>query len=142
MEILDREQIGLALFRPLRSSPGLAFWAMAIAARAISIAFVPAFGTPLEMAAQSGRATGSGGAQDTLLCWGLRGSMRLAKFFTMGAHDIGNFDSGPHWTTQCGLGLRRSGRTAEEVQGTGGSTNSAGRYTQITGGGRKTAMTQ
>jgi hypothetical protein len=60
-------------------------------ARVISIAFVPAFVTPLEMAAQSGRATGCDGAQDTLLCWGQRGSMRLAKLFTMGAHDIGDF---------------------------------------------------
>jgi hypothetical protein len=116
---------------------------MAIPARVISIAFVPAFGTPLEMAAQSGRATGCDGTQDTLLCWRQGGSMRLAKFFTMRAHDIGDFESGPHWTRRCGLGLGSSGaRTAEEVQGTGGSTNSAGRYTQITGGGRKAAVTQ
>jgi hypothetical protein len=69
----------------------------------IGIAFVPAFVTPFEMAAQSGRATRFDSAQDTLLRGRQRGCMRLAKFLTAGAHNIGDFERGSHWETQCGL---------------------------------------
>jgi hypothetical protein len=142
MKILAGQQFCLTLFEPLGAGQRLAFGAMPIAARVISIPFMPALVAPFEVAAESSRATGFEGTQHTLLRGGQRGSVRAAKLLAMGAHDVTDFQSRSHEENQRGLGGGRSGGTAEEIQRTGRRRDRAGRHAQIAGRGRKAAVTQ
>jgi hypothetical protein len=69
---------------------------MAIRARVVRISFVAALITTFQVTAEGRRATQFDRAQHSLLPSGQRGSMRLAKLVTVGAHDIGDLQSWPH----------------------------------------------
>jgi hypothetical protein len=100
VKILAGQQFCLTFFQPLGARQRLAFRAMPIAARVISIPFLPALVAPLKMAAESSGATGFESMQYTLLRGGQRGSVLLAKLLAMSAHNVANFEGRPHERTR------------------------------------------
>lgn len=109
MKVVSGKQIGPPFFQPLGSGKGLALWAMPVPARVVCVPFVPALITSFQMTAERSSTAGFDGTQHTLLRGRQGRSVRLAKLLAMGAHDIGDFEGGPHWENQRGLGLGGSG---------------------------------
>jgi hypothetical protein len=95
VEILARQKFGLTFFQPLGPGERLALGTMPIAAGIISVAFVSALVTLLQVPPQGGGAASFDGTEHTLLPNGQRCAMGLAKLVTMGAHDIGDFQCLP-----------------------------------------------
>src|SRR5260370_24595458 len=96
MKVFTLQQLGLTFCQPLGSGQGLAFGAVPIRARIISIPLMTAMVTAFEMATERGGTALLDGAQHTLLSAGQRYGMRPAKLVTMGAHHIGGFQCRSH----------------------------------------------
>jgi hypothetical protein len=69
---------------------------MAVRARLVCVALVAALITLLEVSAEGGGTAVFDGLQHTPLPHGQTAVMRSAKLVAMGAHDIGDFQCGPH----------------------------------------------
>jgi hypothetical protein len=67
MEILGVEELGLTILDPLGPCQGLAFWAMAVAARVVASAFVGALIAVFPVTAESGGPAQFDGTHDAAL---------------------------------------------------------------------------
>jgi hypothetical protein len=69
---------------------------MSIRAGIVRVALMTAPITLFQMAPQCGCSTSCDGAEHTFLCRGQGSSMSLAVLIAMSAHNVGEFESGPH----------------------------------------------
>ena len=69
---------------------------MPVRARVVCVTLMAALVAPLEMAAERRGAAAFDGTQHALLPRGQRLGMRPAKLVAMGAHNVGDFQYGPH----------------------------------------------
>src|SRR5229473_2933365 len=70
MKIVRRENFGRSFFDPLRTSEGLTFWAMTVAAAVVAGSLVTTAVAALEMTAESGGAAHLDRGHDAPLCRG------------------------------------------------------------------------
>ena len=114
---------------------------MAVRARVLCIAFIAALVTPLEMPAEGCGSAAFDGTQHTLLPHGQRAGMCPAKLVAMGAHNVGDFQWGPH-KPDAALLLRIKDGVREQIQWAGGGADGAGSQAKVACRRGKAAVTQ
>ena len=115
MEVLALQEFGPPLLQPLRPGERLTLGAMAIRARVVSVTFVAALVALLQMAAERRGAAAFDGAQYALLPHGQGLGMRPAKLVAMGAHNVGDFEFGPHEEDGPTIGDQRRGKGVDPM---------------------------
>src|ERR1035437_235093 len=88
---------------------------MAIGARVVCVALVATLVALLEMPAERRCATAFDGTQHTLLPYGQGLGMRPAKLVAMGAHNVGDFEFGPHEEDGPTIGDQRRGKGVDPM---------------------------
>lgn len=114
---------------------------MAVRAGVVCVTFVPAVVALLEMPAECGGAAAFDGAQRTLLPHGHRLGMPPAKLVAMGAHNIGDFQRGPH-EKDGALLLGINDGVREEIQWAGCGADGTGSQAKVACRRGKAAVTQ
>ena len=147
VEILDPvEQLGLAIFEPLRAGERLALGAGAMATTVIGDALMAAAVALLDMATEGGGATAFDGAHGAQLPPAERRGMRLPVSGPAVAEHVRHFEGRGGHRRRSEIG-RRGGRRwrgfgpGQQVEGTGGRAHRGGRHLQVARGGGQAAMT-
>jgi hypothetical protein len=147
VEVIDPgEQLGLAIFEPLRAGEGLALGAGAMATAVIGDALMAAAVTLLDMATEGGGATAFDGAHGAQLPPAERRGMRLPISGSGVAEDIRHFEWRGRHRRQSEIGRGRGRRwrrygPGQQVEGTGGRAHRGGRHLQVPGSRRQATMT-
>lgn len=148
MKIVRVENFGGSFLDPLRTSEGLTFWAMTVAAAVVAGSLVTAAVAALEMTAESGGAAHLDRGHDAPLSRGERRAMLLTIGFTVATKDVRHFQFRAMQGARRLEVLRRGrldlhrNRVGQQIKGARCRAHFAGRDVQIFCGCLQAAMAE